>query len=91
VKDDLQGEMLDWIRKAESAHKVRNDVVHSALVRLSPDEEQLLRLRIIPGEDEAQLEIVQFQPAAFDSLGNALDEIGREGLGFLEDFRPDEP
>ena len=91
IQDDLQDEMFDWIRKAESAHRQRNSIVHSALVRLNPDQEQLIHLRIIPGEDETQLEIVSIKPAALDSLANALDEIGLEGLGFLENFRPEDP
>jgi hypothetical protein len=91
VKDDLQDDMFDWIRRADSAHKARNSVVRSALVRLSPDDEQLLRLRIIPSEDEAQVEITRFEPAALGPRGKALDEVGREGLGFLEEFRPEEP
>lgn len=90
TQDDLQDEMLGWIRKAEAAHKERNSIVHSALVRLNPNEEQLLHLRIMPGEDETQLEIVSIKPAALDSLGNALDEIGREGLRFVDEFRPED-
>jgi hypothetical protein len=90
IQDELQDEILDWIRRAESAHKQRNSIVHSALVRLNPDEEHLTRLRIIPGEDETQVEIVSIKPAALDSLANALDEIGREGLSFIAEFRPEE-
>jgi hypothetical protein len=90
IEDDLQFEMLDWIRKAESAHKQRNSIVHSALVRLNPEEEQLMHFRIIPGEDETELKIVSIKPATLDSLANALDEIGREGLEFVAEFRPPE-
>src|SRR5262245_29227890 len=49
TQDELQSEVLDWLRAAETLHKSRNTIVHSALVRLTPDDEQLVTLRILPG------------------------------------------
>jgi hypothetical protein len=71
--------LLEWIRKAQWAHKERNSIVHSALVRLNP-EERLTRFRIVPGEDEAMLVIESFNTRSLDYLADAMGQIAEEGL-----------
>jgi hypothetical protein len=81
VRDlDRRQRLLDWTKKAQWAHKERNSIVHSALVRLNPDEERLTRFRFIPGEEETMLEVESFNAASLDYLANAMDPIVEEGL-----------
>ena len=80
---DRRQPLLDWTRKAHWAHKQRNSILHSALVRLNPEEERLIHFRFIPGEEEAMLEVVSFKAESLDYLADRMDEIAQEGLEFL--------
>jgi hypothetical protein len=79
-ESDRRTRLLEWIKKAQWAHKERNSIVHSALVRLNPEEGRLTRFRIVPGEDEAMLVIESFNTRSLDYLADAMGQIVEEGL-----------
>jgi hypothetical protein len=66
-----------------------------SLVRLNPEEDRLTRFRVIPGEEEAMLQVESFNAAALEYLANAMVPIAEEGLELFPEadaqLRPPEP
>lgn len=78
--------LSEWIKQAKWANAQRNSIVHAALTRF-PNDERLMHIRIIPGEEEAVVQFASFDAKALNYLANALDKIAEEGvelIGVLE-------